>query len=246
MKPRVAFFSFACCEGCQLAILNLEREILRLVEIVDIVNFREAMTEKSDDYDIAFIEGTLTRQSDEAALKEIRNRAKIVVALGACATTGGINVLKNFHPLAEVKERVYPGCEDCFDTYESRPIDECIKVDYYIHGCPIDNQEFLKVVKALATGQTPFVPTFPVCVECKIKENVCMYDMGRSCLGPVTRAGCGAICPSFGTGCEGCRGLIPEPNVNATRDILAKAGLTPEQVINQFRLFVGYRKENRK
>jgi coenzyme F420-reducing hydrogenase gamma subunit len=240
MKPKVAFFDFAGCEGCQLQIINLEEEIIELASKVEIVNFREAISEKGEDFEIAFVEGSITRKSDEGRLKRIREQASILVALGACACIGGVNALKNFQNLQDVKRIVYGDKAHYFDTYPTRPIDAVVPVDYYVRGCPINKNEFLKVVKALLLGKEPEIPNYPVCVECKIKENVCVFEKGMICLGPVTRAGCEAICPSCGNGCEGCRGLVDDPNTNAQKDILKKYGLTVEEAIGKFRIFDGY------
>ena len=240
MKPRVSFFDFAGCEGCQLQIINLEEEIIDLASKVEIVNFREAISERGQDYDIAFVEGSITRESDEPRLKKIREQASILVALGACACIGGINALKNFQNMEDVKRIVYGDRSHYFDTYPTRPIDAVVPVDYYVRGCPISKNEFLKVVKALLLGKRPEIPNYPVCVECKMKENVCVFEKGMTCLGPVTRAGCEAACPSNGNGCEGCRGLIDDPNTNAQKDILQKYDLTVEEAVGKFRIFDGY------
>lgn len=240
MKAKIAFFDFASCEGCQLQVLNLENEIVDLLGLVDIVQFREAMTEKSDDYTIAFVEGSITREKDIPRLKKIREQASILVALGACACIGGVNCLKNFQPLEDVKKYVYKDKADWYETFAARPINAVVPVDYYIHGCPIHKDEFLKVVKSLLLGKKPEIPTYPVCVECKRAGNVCVFELGMTCLGPVTRAGCGAWCPTHQDSCQGCRGLVPEPNINAEKEVLQKYGLTVEQAIGQFRIFLGY------
>jgi len=240
-KPKVAFFDFACCEGCQLTVLDALQTHLELAEAVEIVQFREAMSEKGEDYAIAFVEGSCTRQEDEERLKRIREQAAIVVALGACAHTGGVNALKNLQSsLQDVREYVYGDKWEWYDSYPARPIGAVIKVDAVIPGCPIDRFEFLDVVKKLLLGRAPTIPDYPLCVECKLKENVCLFDIGGTCLGPITRAGCGAICPTYGDGCEGCRGLIPNPNENAMKDVLEKAGLTVEQLMSKMTLFNGY------
>jgi coenzyme F420-reducing hydrogenase gamma subunit len=239
-KPRVAFFDFACCEGCQLTVIDSLQTHLDLLDAVEIVEFREAISDQSDDYLVAFIEGSCTRESDEARLKKIRERAAVVVALGACAHTAGLNALKNLHPLEDVREWVYGDKAEWYDTYAARPISAVIKVDAIIPGCPIDREEFVSVVKALLMGKTPPVPDYPVCVECKLKENVCLLLEGKPCMGPVTRAGCDAICPTYGDGCEGCRGLIPHPNENAMKDVLEEAGLTVEQVMSRMTMFNTY------
>lgn len=240
MKPRLAFFSFACCEGCQLQVLNCEDEILDLLVAVDIVNFREAMTEKSEDYDIAFVEGSITRESEVQRLKEIRQRAKVLVALGACSCTGGVNMLKNFAPLDQVRKCVYGDKAEWFDTIPTMPADKIVKVDQYVRGCPISKKEFLEVAKSLLQGSKPNIPTYPVCVQCKLAENVCVFDKGLVCMGPITRAGCDPSCPSFGNRCMGCRGLIDNPNTNAEKDVLKERGLTVDDILREFRLFAGY------
>ncbi len=239
-KPRVAFFDFACCEGCQLTVVDSLQTHLDLLDAVEIVEFREAISDQSDDYLVAFIEGSCTRESDEPRLRKIRERAAVVVALGACAHTGCVNALKNLHPLEDVREWVYGDKAEWYDTYAARPISAVIEVDAIIPGCPIDREEFVSVVKALLMGKTPPVPDYPVCVECKLKENVCLLLEGKPCMGPVTRAGCDAICPTYGDGCEGCRGLIPHPNENAMKDVLAEAGLTVEQVMSRMTMFNTY------
>ncbi|KYK38720.1 MAG: NADH:ubiquinone oxidoreductase [Theionarchaea archaeon DG-70] len=240
MKPKVAFFDFAGCEGDQLQIANLEEDFLKLVDIVEVVSFREIMKEHSDDYDIAFIEGSCVRSEDEERLKQIRNIAKIVVALGACATIGGINSLRNYQNLDQVLKTVYGDKAEWISAYKARPIDAVIKVDAYVHGCPIDRDEFLHVVKSLVLGKKPEIPTYPVCVECKKNENICAFERGEFCVGPVTRAGCNSCCVNQGTICWGCRGLVDNPNQDAHTEVLEKYGLTVDEVVNKFRLYFGW------
>ncbi len=239
-KPKVAFFDFAGCEGCQLTVIDLLQTQLDLIDAVEIVQFREAMSEQGEDYQIAFVEGSCTRPSDEERLRRIREQAEIVVALGACAHTGGVNAMKNLKPLDQVRRCVYGESADYYETYAARPISAVIKVDAFIPGCPIDREEFARVVKALLLGKRPPVPDYPVCVECKLRENICLLLTGQPCLGPVTRAGCGAICPQYGIGCDGCRGLIPNPNENAMKEVLARAGLTVEEIQSRFTMFNTY------
>ena len=242
-KPRVAFFSFSSCEGCQLVVLTIEEQLLELVNLIDIVSFREAMSEKSDDYDIAFVEGSITTTSEIERIKKIRNTAKVIIALGACATIGGINCLKNQFEMKKVKEIVYGKMADKFDTIPTRPIEAVIKVDYWIHGCPIDKDEFIETTKAILLGKKPRIPDYPVCVECQMKENVCLFEKGMVCLGPVTRAGCKAICPTYNDGCVGCRGLIDDPNLSSHKNLLSEHGLTVDEAISQYMLFGGNSKE---
>jgi len=238
-KPRISFHDFTSCEGCQLQVLNCEDELLDILDAVEIVNFREAIDEKSDDYDIAFIEGAFTRESDRARLEHIRKHAKIVVALGACACTGGLNVLKNYRGVERAMKTVYGEHADWYETSQAKPIESAIKVDYKVHGCPIPKEEFLEVVKSLLAGRKPQIPDYPVCVECKLRENVCLYHKGQYCLGVVARAGCNAWCPSYGGRCYACRGLISDPNSGAAKDVLEEFGLTVEQILAEFQLFNG-------
>ena len=240
MKPKVAFFDFACCEGCQLQIANLEEDIIGLVNLVEVVEFREVLTGTAPSYDIAFIEGSITRPQDEERLKDIRSRSKLLVALGACAATGGVNKLKNLRgDLTKVKKEVYGDKWDMphLNTAPTKAVHEVVKVDYFIHGCPINRSEFLSIVKALVMGIVPEIPDYPVCVECKLRGNECMYDKGVTCLGPISRAGCGAICPSNNSPCEGCRGTVSDPNTNAMKEVLAKYNLSVDEIKRHFTIF---------
>jgi sulfhydrogenase subunit delta len=239
-KPKVAFFDFASCEGCQLTVVDALQTYPDLLGAVEIVNFREASSRREDDYLIAFVEGSVTREQDEPRLRNIREHAAVLVALGACAHTGCVNALKNLQPLDDVRRYVYGDKAEWYPTYAVRPISAVVQVDAVIPGCPIDRDEFIKVVRALLVGKKPPVPDYPVCVECKLKGNVCMFHIGKTCLGPVTRAGCGAACPTYGDGCEGCRGFIPNPNENAMKDVLDEAGLTVEEIMAQMTMFNAY------
>ena len=245
MKPRVAFFDFAGCEGDQLQIANLEEELLTLLGQVEVVSFREVMKEHSDVYDIAFIEGSCTRLQDEDRLMQIRKNAKIVVAIGSCATIGGVNCIKNYKDLEEVRKTVYGDKAKLFDTYAARPIDAIIRVDVYVHGCPITRDEFLHVVKSLLLGKKPEILNYPVCVECKKNENICAFERDQYCVGTVTRAGCNSCCVNEGTICWGCRGLVDNPNKNAHQEVLVKYGLTVDDAIDKFRLYFGWQEAKR-
>jgi coenzyme F420-reducing hydrogenase gamma subunit len=244
-KPRVAFFDFSCCEGCQLCALDLTLEqLLDLLSVIDIVEFREAMTANiNGNYEIAIVEGSITRDSDIPRLKKIRETAKVVIALGACAMISGINALKNFQTKEEYQKAVYPDDPNKYETAQARALHEIIQIDAFIPGCPIDTDEFIRVVKNLVLGKNPAIPTYPVCVECKKNENICVYEKGIQCLGPVICAGCNARCPSNGGYCFGCRGIIPEPNLNSQQDIMQKYNLTFEQMRDKFKLFLERNKE---
>jgi len=238
-KPRVAIFDFACCEGCQLQIVNLEEEILDLIGAADVVEWREVMSEQSREYDIAIVEGSITRPEDEERLWVIRSRTKVLIAIGACATIGGINKLKNNFDLRDVKKCVYGKNANMphLDTTMTRAIDEVVKVDYKIHGCPIDRKEFTYIIRSLLMGKTPEIPKWPVCVECKAKGNPCLWEYDQVCLGPIILAGCGARCPSSGFRCFGCRGYIDNPNVDATKDVIERYGLNVETLKSKMVLF---------
>ncbi len=245
-KPKAAFFDFAGCEGDQLQIANLEEDLLDLINIVDVVNFREVMTEHSDDYDIAFVEGSITNDHDAERLKGIRKNADVLVAIGSCATIAGINAIRNSQDFDKVQERVYGDKRDHYDSWDkAKAASAIVDVDYEVPQCPIDPDEFLHVVKSLVKGREPNIPDYPVCVECKLNENICAFERGEFCLGPITRAGCDACCVNEGTKCWGCRGMIDNPNENAHEEVLDEYGLTAEEIINKFNLYFGWQKEAR-
>lgn len=239
-KPRVAIFDFACCEGCQLQIVNLEEEILGLLSQVEVVEWREAMSEHSDLYDIALIEGSITREEDEQRLRAIRQRAKVLIALGACATIGGVNKLKNNFPdLAQAQQIVYGAAAAMphLGTAPTKAVDEVVTVDYKVHGCPINTAELAYILRCLLMGIEPVIPNYPVCVECRRRGNPCRYEYGEICLGVITRAGCNAPCPTAGFYCFGCRGLLDDPNVNAAKDVMEKYGKTLDDLKDRMLMF---------
>lgn len=242
-KKRVAFFDISCCEGCQLQLLNIDDTLLQLLELVEIVNFREIASEGGTDYEIAFVEGSVTSAHDEERLRTIRERAGVLVAFGACATIGGINGVKNTRPLETVRREVYGEYADCFETLPTRALDQVVEVDYFVNGCPIYPPELLKVVKKILLGQPYVVPDHAVCNECKLRENVCLYEKGEVCLGPVTRAGCNAWCPSWGNTCYGCRGLVSNPAERGQLDVLRRFGVSPLLLENKLTLYYTCQKE---
>ena len=242
-KPKVAFFDFTSCEGCQLNKLNLENDLLDLLNIVDIVEFREAMDDRADEYDIAFIEGSISTPSCVERIHDIRRRAKILVALGACAVQGGINAMKNLHPIEWVKEEVYGEDKYLFPSLPAQPVSSVVKVDYEVRGCPMSTPEFLHLLKSLALGRKPEDMDYAVCVECKLKENECVLDKGMFCLGPITRAGCGAICPEFGQYCTGCRGMVSNVNQKGAVDMLKKYGFSTAEAIKRMDMYCSFEVE---
>ncbi|XPV77379.1 MAG: hypothetical protein ACNI27_05550 [Desulfovibrio sp.] len=238
-KPKIAFFDFAGCEGDQLQIANLEERLLDILSHVEVVSFREIASNHSDDYDIAVIEGSVTRAEDVERLKKIRENAKIVVALGACASIGGINCLKNFMAENVYREEVYGGHARWYDTAPAKPLKAFVKVDAEIPGCPIDANEFARIIKELLIGKIPWIPDYPVCVECKEQGNICRYELGKMCLGIITRAGCNAACVTEGAHCWGCRGLVPDANLDAARVVLDNVGGDRKAVQDLLRFYLG-------
>lgn len=239
-KAKVAFFDFACCEGCQIEFTNYGAPaFVELLNHVEVVEFREAMSEKTTEpIDIALIEGSFTREADRARLEEIRRRAKIVIAYGQCATTAGINALKNHQ--TDYQEFVYGKDAQMphLASAKALPISAAIKVDYNAFGCPVNKYEVLQILSHLLHGKEPVIPNYPVCVECKRRETVCRYDEGDHCMGQVARAGCTAPCPAAGIPCEACRGFVDHPNVTALEKVLREhAGFSEKRAAEKARMF---------
>lgn len=238
MKPRIAIFSLTGCEGCSLAILELENELLGILEAVEIVNFREGMTERNWEIDIGFVDGAVSTPEDEKEVKHFRQCCRTLVAIGSCATLGGINTLKNYQPPEEYRRYVYGDRAEWFPTIAAQPISAVVPVDYELPGCPMVREEFLAFVQCLLAGKKFALPDTAVCVECKKKNNLCLYEQGIICLGPITRAGCAAICPSFGSKCEGCRGVLGEEALRAAGiNLREQYDVSLERVLADMRLF---------
>ncbi len=237
MKPRIAFFDFTCCEGCQLQVVNFGEALLDILKLVEVVTFREVMSEKSEKYDVAIIEGSITTDHDVERIKNIRNKAKILIAYGSCATLGGINGMKNNFPMDEIMKYVYKDGGKYFSTIATRPVHQVVKVDYFVNGCPVYQPEFVKVLKAVLQGIPYEVPDHAVCVECKLNENLCMYDKGITCLGPITKAGCNSWCINNGNICYGCRGMVSNPAVQGQKDILQKYNIQLDWIINKLDMY---------
>jgi coenzyme F420-reducing hydrogenase gamma subunit len=234
VRPKVAFFEFTSCEGCQLTVVDSLQTHPELLEAVEIVRFREAMSEKGDDYLLAFIEGSCTRQSDEAQLKAIRGRAGVVLP-GRLRPPGRVNAIRR-QDLPDVRRYVYGDKAEWYETPLSRP--SVIPVDAFIPAAR-STGSIRQRGQGRAAGLAP-AAGLPLCVECKLKENVCLYLRGKTCLGPITRAGCDAICPTYGDACEGCRGLIPNPNIDSLKTVLGEHGLSVEQTMAKMTMFLTY------
>ena len=237
MKAKIGFFDFAGCEGCQLTVMNLENELLQLLKLVKIVEFRELMTEQASHLDIAFVEGSICRPGDRGRLQQIRSRSKLLVALGSCADNGGVNLLGSDRTPEVLRQQVYGSNLPHLYTEMPQPLSAIVNVDFRVPGCPIDGQEFLAILQALLLHQHPELPSFAVCVECKLAEYPCSFEFGQVCLGPVTRAGCRAICIDGGAHCRGCRGLIDNPRTTPYHQILERHGLSVDEILDQYRTF---------
>jgi coenzyme F420-reducing hydrogenase gamma subunit len=237
-KPKTAFFDFACCEGCQLQVTNMGDTAVDMLGMLDIVEFREVLSETWDgDLDIAIIEGSITDEHAVERINEIRKRSKVLIAYGSCATIGGVNGIKNSFSLDEVRRYVYGERFQLFPTERTKSVHQVVKVDYFINGCPVYIPEVLTVLKAVVQGIPYYVPDYPVCVECKLNENVCMYDKGVGCFGPVTRAGCNSWCVNNGNICYGCRGMISNPNERGAQDVFRKYAVPVELIVHKMDMY---------
>ena len=238
-KPTLAVWKFASCDGCQLSLLDCEDELLALAGEVEIAYFLEASraTVKGP-YDLSLVEGSVTNAHDAERIKEVRALSKRLVTIGACATAGGIQALKNFADVHDFISTVYatPGYISSLAT--STAISAHVEVDYELHGCPIDKRQLLEVITAFVHGRRPQIPAHSVCYECKARGNVCvMVAHGTPCVGPVTHAGCGALCPTYNRGCYGCFGPMETPNTVSLTRQLKVLGMGDRAVENVFRTF---------
>lgn len=240
-KPKVGIYGLTGCAGDQLVILNCEDELLDVVRALDIKSFPMAMSGGDDNcpLDIVFVDGTVVQPKDEEMLKRLRERAKLLIAIGTCAVWGGVPAMKNEFSQEEVKKKVYGPTGDIFKTIVPQPLSNFVKVDLSISGCPIEKEQLLQVVASLLHGDLPRLPNYAVCTECKIAENPCLLlEKGQLCLGPITVAGCSARCPSYGQPCRGCRGPVQEANVSSEIEVLKEKGFTCVDIQNRLRTFV--------
>ena len=241
-KPRVAVFKMASCDGCQLQLLDAEEALLDLAGAIDIVNFAEASSDmRPGPYDVTLVEGSMSTPEQIEQIRRIRRDSRFLITIGACATSGGVQALLNLKDLGAFVRTVYPRPEFVESLELSTPIAEHVKVDLEITGCPIDRGQLLGALAALLVGAVPRLSTTPVCIECKRRGYVCvMVARGEPCLGPVTRTGCGAICPAFGRGCYGCFGPSQPPNTDALGRRFVELGLTPKQTAEKFHFITGW------
>ncbi|RTR01099.1 sulfhydrogenase subunit delta [Halomonas nitroreducens] len=238
-RPRIAVHKFSSCDGCQLAFLNLGEPLLALAESVDILHFAEAgPVDESADVDIAFIEGSVATSADAARLRGIRERSRHVVTIGACATAGGLQALRNLADSEAWIEGIYARPEDIDLMADSTPIAKTIRVDLELWGCPVNGEQVLGVTQALLAGHLPHVDHAAVCTECKRRQTVCvMVARGTPCLGPVTSTGCGAICPQLQRGCYACYGPAVQANVAALSSYLVDTGMPADEIARRL-LFI--------
>ncbi len=213
-KKKLAVWKLASCDGCQLSLLDCEDELLAVAGAVEIAQFLEvSKATVKGPWDLTLVEGSVTTAADAARIREIRAQSKVLVTIGACATAGGIQALRNFADINEYMSAVYASPEYISTLATSTPVSAHVKVDYELHGCPIDKHQLLEVISAHLCGRKPSVPNHSVCVECKLAGKVCVtVAQGTPCLGPITHAGCGALCPGYARGCYGCFG--PKENAN--------------------------------
>ena len=234
-KPKVGFFGFTGCEGCQLQMANKEETLGDLLNAIEVMNFRLISSDKGDGYDVAFVEGSITTEAEVARLKQIRNQAKILVAIGACACFGGVNNLRSRFSLGDTVKEVYG--RYAIESGSVKKITDVVDVDFELPGCPISKPEFEWLVRHLIVGVIPQLPQYAVCVECKQRFNTCVFDMGMICMGPITRAGCNAICPRNSAGCWGCRGAVEGANFESFIQILRDRDFTERQIAERAHFF---------
>lgn len=238
-KPRLAVWKFASCDGCQLSLLDCESELLALVERIDIAHFPEASsTHIAGRYDISLVEGSITTPADAERIHGIRKRSKWLIAIGACATAGGIQALRNFAKIDAYVRAVYPRPADVTVLGTSTPIQDHVPVDFELHGCPISRQQLLEVLNAFVNHRRPNIAHDCECVECKRSGTVCvMVAKGVRCLGPVTRAGCGNLCPPLGRGCYGCFGPTEDANIASLAAWFEATGTDNATIRDLFRTY---------
>jgi sulfhydrogenase subunit delta len=237
-RPRIAVWKFASCDGCQLSLLDCEDELLDLASAAKFANFPEASSAVEDGpYDLSLVEGSITTAHDAERIRDVRQQSKYLVTIGACATAGGIQALRNFANVNDFIDAVYASREYIETLATSTPISAHVPVDYELQGCPINKSQLIEVISAFLIGRKPAIAAHSVCIECKQRGTVCVMVQGTPCLGPVTHAGCGAICPSFRRGCYGCYGPMETPNTAALAREWQALGAAQTDIRRAFRTF---------
>lgn len=238
-KPRLAVWKFASCDGCQLTLLDCEDELLQIGEMYELAYFKEATPASEHGiYDLSLVDGSISTPADAQQVRKVRRISRRLVAIGACAIAGGIQSVRNFARADSMVASVYPRPEAVRILPTSTAIRDHVPVELELPGCPISKQALLEVLSAFVVGRQPIVPGHSVCVECKIRGNVCvMVGHGTPCLGPVTRAGCGALCPTYDRGCYACFGPMETPNMASMIRALRSSGWSSDEIENAFRSF---------
>jgi coenzyme F420-reducing hydrogenase gamma subunit len=241
-KPKLSVWKFASCDGCQLSLLDCEDELLAVVGEVDVAYFLEASRAVvKGPYDLTLVEGSITTPHDAERIRQARKASKFLITIGACATAGGIQALRNFKDVKEFTKIVYARPEYIDTLEQSTPISDHVPVDFELRGCPINKYQLLEAINALLNGRKPNVPPYSVCIECKRRGTVCvMVAEGTPCLGPVTQAGCGAICPAYRRGCYGCFGPMETPNTASLSARWSQLGVSEEGIVRGLRGFNAY------
>lgn len=247
-KPKLAVWKFASCDGCQLSLLDCEDELLAVADKVEIAFFPEATrTVLKGPYDVSLVEGSITTPHDAERIHQVRRSSKFLITIGACATAGGIQALRNFKDVKQFTSIVYATPQYIETLSKSTPIADHVFVDFELRGCPINKMQLVEVISAFLHGRKPNTPRYSVCVECKRRGTPCvMVSHGTPCLGPVTQAGCGALCPAYHRGCYGCFGPMETPNMRAVSEQWQAMGVTPDELVRAFRGFNAYAEAFRK
>ncbi|HSG78700.1 MAG TPA: oxidoreductase [Acidimicrobiia bacterium] len=241
-RPRLAVLKFTSCDGCQLSLLDCEDELLAIAGALEIANFAEASREVAPGpYDLALVEGSITTAHDAERIRQVRRESSVLVTIGACATAGGIQALRNWADVEEFTRYVYATPEHISTLDRSTPVHDHVTVDFELRGCPISKRQLLEVVNAFLNRRRPVIPTFAVCVECKRAGVPCvMVAEGTPCLGPVTQAGCGALCPSYRRGCFGCFGPMESSNAASLSNRWQELGAGSRELVDAFRSYNAY------
>jgi len=247
-KPSIAVVKFASCDGCQLSLLEAEDELLAVADAVDIAYFPEASREmRKGPYDITLVEGSITTHHDAERIQQVRRQSKMLITIGACATSGGIQALRNWKDVNEFVRLVYATPQFISTLKLSTPIAEHVEVDFELRGCPINKYQLMELIAATLAGRKPNIPTYSVCLECKRKGNVCVSVARETpCMGPVTQAGCGALCPSYDRGCYGCFGPMESANTASLIEQFRVLGQTDPEISRAFRSFSAWAWQFRK
>jgi coenzyme F420-reducing hydrogenase gamma subunit len=238
-KPKLAVWKFASCDGCQLSLLDCEDELLAVAGAVEIANFPQASRAVTrGPYDLSLVEGSITTPHDAERIHKVRRTSRFLVTIGACATAGGVQAIRNTRDVTELARIVYPDPGSIESLKKSTPIADHVFVDFELRGCPINKYQLVEVISALLNGRKPNVTHHSVCQECKRNGTVCvMVAHGTRCLGPVTHAGCGAICPSYLRGCYGCFGPKETPNTASLSNQFLHMGVAKDDIVRSFRGF---------